>query len=230
MLELGHRHIAFITAMMNSANAIRLHRLQGVLDVYEQEMGCTVQVFTRDHSPQEEMISFDIEQRVGYELALKCLDEGKPVSGFVGVNDFIAYGMLDAITSKGFRVPEDYSVCGFNNLPSSRISHIGLTSVEHQAEARARTAFNILFERIKGNSTAGDAVRVEYRHLLLERSSTAPCQRAEAIDQERGYASFTRGTFDSLAPQNAESPAYILFSGHGGALVCRAFKRRKAVI
>ena len=186
MLELGHRHIAFITAMMNSANAIRLHRLQGVLDVYEQEMGCTVQVFTRDHSPQEEMISFDIEQRVGYELALKCLDEGKPVSGFVGVNDFIAYGVLEAITDKGFRIPEDYSVCGFNNLPSSRISHIGLTSVEHQAEARARTAFNILFERIKGNSTAGDAVRVEYRHLLLERRSTARCQRDEGIEKERG--------------------------------------------
>ena len=31
MLDLGHKHIAFITAMMNSANAIRLHRLQGVL-------------------------------------------------------------------------------------------------------------------------------------------------------------------------------------------------------
>lgn len=185
MIELGHQHIAFITAMMNSANAIRLHRLQGVLDVYEQEIGCTVQVFTRNHSPQEEMISFDIEQRIGYELTLKCLDEGKPVSGFVGVNDFIAYGVLDAIANKGFRVPEDYSVCGFNNLPSSRISHIGLTSVEHQAEARARTAFNILFERIKGNSTAGDAVRVEYRHLLLERRSTAPYQRAEAFERKR---------------------------------------------
>ena len=182
MLELGHRHIAFITAMMNSANAIRLHRLQGVLDVYEQEIGCTVQVFTRDHSPQEEMISFDIEQRVGYDLALKCLDEGKPISGFSGVNDFIAYGVLDAITDKGFRVPEDYSVCGFNNLPSSRISHIGLTSVEHQAEARARTAFNILFERITGNRVAGENISEEYQHLLLKRRSTAPWQKREAFD------------------------------------------------
>ena len=174
MLELGHRHIAFITAMMNSANAIRLHRLQGVLDAYEQETYCSVQVFTRDHTPLEELNSIDIEQRIGYELALKCLEKEHSISGFVCANDFIAYGVLDAIADKGFRVPEDYSVCGFNNLSSSRISHVGLTTVEHQAELRARTAFNILLERIRGGNPANEIARMEYGHRLLERRSTAP--------------------------------------------------------
>lgn len=122
MLKLGHKHIAFITAMMNSANTIRLHRLQGVLDAYEQEKDCTVQVFTRDHTPLEELNSIDIEQRIGYELATECLEKKSLISGFIAANDFIAYGVLDALAEKGLRVPEDYSVCSFNNLTSSRIS------------------------------------------------------------------------------------------------------------
>ena len=177
MLELGHRHIAFITAMMNSANAIRLHRLQGVLDAYEQEAGCTVQVFTRDHTPLEELNRIDIEQRIGYDLAQECLNKKSPISGFVCANDFIAYGVLDAIADKGFHVPDDYSVCGFNNLSSSRIAHVGLTTVEHQAESRARSAFSILYERIKGNDPADLITQIQYRHMLLERRSTAPYRK-----------------------------------------------------
>lgn len=178
MLELGHRHIAFITAMMNSANAIRLHRLQGVLDAYEQEKGCTVQILTRDHTPLEELNSIDIEQRIGYELTLECLKKEHEISGFVAVNDFFAYGVLHAIADMGFRVPEDYSVCGFNNFSSSRISHVGLTTVEHQADSRAHNAFNILLERIKGGNAASEIARTEYSHLLLERRSTAPARNA----------------------------------------------------
>ena len=183
MLGLGHKHIAFITAMMNSANSIRLHRLQGVLDAYEQEHDCSVHIFTRDHTPQEELHNIDIEQRIGYELTLECLESDKTVSGFVAANDFIAYGVLDALADKGFHVPEDYSVCGFNNLSSSRISKVGLTTVEHQAESRARSAFKILMERIKGSHPASEIERIEYSHQLLERGSTAPCRKTAPAER-----------------------------------------------
>ncbi|HJD97680.1 LacI family DNA-binding transcriptional regulator [Mailhella massiliensis] len=174
MLELGHRHIAFISAMTNTANAIRLRRLQGVRDTYAEMPGCSVQVFTRDYTPHEELGSIDLEQQIGYELTMLCLKKKSHVSGFVAVNDFIAYGVLDALAGMGLRVPEDYSVCGFNNLSSSRISHVGLTTVEHQTEAWARNAVGILCERMKGGNAVSDITRVAYAHRLLERRSTAP--------------------------------------------------------
>lgn len=182
MLDLGHKHIAFISAMMNTTNAIRLRRLQGVKDTYAERPGCTVQVFTRDYTPKEELNSIDLEQRIGYELTMDCLKRKSRISGFVAVNDFIAYGVLDAIDDRGFRVPEDYSVCGFNNLSSSRISHVGLTTVEQQTEERARSAFDILYERIIGGDAASDIIRMEYTHRLLERRSTAPFRQ---IPQEK---------------------------------------------
>lgn len=178
MLGLGHRHIAFISAMMNATNAIRLRRLQGVRDIYAERPGCSVQVFTRDYTPHEELNSIDLEQRIGYELTMECLKKKSRISGFVAVNDFIAYGVLDAIADKGFRVPEDYSVCGFNNLSSSRISRVGLTTVEQQTEARARSAFDILYERICGGNAVSDITRMEYTHRLLERRSTAPFRQS----------------------------------------------------
>ena len=178
MLSLGHKHIAFISAMMNATNAIRLRRLQGVKDIYAERPGCSVQVFTRDYTPHEELNSIDLEQRIGYELATECLKKKSRISGFVAVNDFIAYGVLDAIADKGFRVPEDYSVCGFNNLSSSRISRVGLTTVEQQTQARARSAFDILYERICGGDAVSDITRMEYTHHLLERRSTAPARQS----------------------------------------------------
>jgi len=178
MLELGHRHIAFISAMMNASNAIRLRRLQGVQDAYAQSPGCSVRVYTRDYTPEEELKSIDLEQRIGYELTMECLKKKSHISGFVSVNDFIAYGVLDAIADKGLSVPDDYSVCGFNNLSSSRISHVGLTTVEHQIDARAHNAFTILYERIIGGNAVNEITRVEYAHHLLERRSTAPFRQA----------------------------------------------------
>ncbi|MBQ4616093.1 MAG: substrate-binding domain-containing protein [Mailhella sp.] len=142
-------------------------------------------MFTRDHTPHEELHSIDIEQRIGYELALECLEKQTPVSGFICVNDFIAYGVLDAIADKGFHVPDDYSVCGFNNLSSSRISHVGLTTVEHQTDSRARKAFAILLERIKGGDSRQTLTHMEYSHMLLERRSTAAYRRADDGAEEQ---------------------------------------------
>ena len=149
-------------------------RLDGVRAVYAQEEGTSVQVFARDITPLEELNDIGIEHRVGYELTMECLKRSSRISGIVAVNDSVAYGVLDAIADSGLRVPDDYSVCGFNNLSSSRISHVGLTTVEHQTDAWARNAVDILYERIRGGNAVSDITRVAYAHRLLERRSTAP--------------------------------------------------------
>ena len=164
MLGLGHRHIAFISTTLNNANAIRIRRLDGVRAVYAQEENTSVQVFARDITPLEELNDIGIEHRTGYELTMECLKRSSGISGIVAVNDFVAYGVLDALEEKGLKVPGDYSVCGFDNL----------TSVEHHIEEKGRNAFTILYERMTGNSTPNNITRVEFSHHLLENRSTAP--------------------------------------------------------
>lgn len=177
MLDLGHRHIAFISTTLNSANAIRIRRLNGIQAVYAEVQDASVQVFARDITPQEELNDIGMEHRTGYELTLECLKRRSRISGIVAVNDFVAYGVLDALEEKGLRVPEDYSVCGFDNLSESRFWSIGLTSVEHHIEEKGRNAFSMLYGRMTGTGTPHNITRVEFSHHLLEKRTTAPYVR-----------------------------------------------------
>ena len=71
-------------------------------------------------------------------------------------------------------MPEDYSVCGFDNLFASHFRTVGLTSVEHHIEEKGRNAFHILYERMTGGSAPNNITRVEFSHHLRENRSTAP--------------------------------------------------------
>ena len=185
MLGLGHRHIAFISTTLNSANAIRMRRLDGIRAVYSQEADTSVQLFTREITPLEELNDIGIEHRTGYELTVECLKRNDGISGIVAVNDFVAYGVLDALKDHDLKVPDDYSVCGFDNLSVSRFWSIGLTSVEHHIEEKGRNAFNILYGRMTGDSAPNNITRMEFSHHLLENRSTAPFHPAEKKTETR---------------------------------------------
>ena len=61
-------------------------------------------------------------------------------TALVGANDMIAIGVISVLREKGLRVPEDYSVCGFDNIFTSSIITPPLTSIDHRLWARCRSA------------------------------------------------------------------------------------------
>jgi LacI family transcriptional regulator len=116
-------------------------------------------------------------------LARECLSLPK-ITAFAAVNDMVAYGVLDLLAKEGLRVPEDYSVCGFDNLFPSRLSAVSLTSVEHYIAERGRNAMEILYGKIEngpGIEPRNSFIRVEYRHMLKERSSTGAPRKTPEV-------------------------------------------------
>ena len=173
MIGLGHKHIAYISTTLNEANSARVRRLEGVRDTYRDE--CpegSVIVRSREVTPKEERDNISIEHAVGFELTRKCLGERR-ITAFVAVNDMVAYGVLDAIRAEGRRVPEDYSVCGFDNIFPSQFLPVGLTTVEHYIADKGRNAFEILHSKMSGESSDRNITRVEFKHHLIVRDSTA---------------------------------------------------------
>ena len=173
MIGLGHKHIAYISTTLNEANSARVRRLEGVRDTYRDE--CpegSVIVRSREVTPKEERDNISIEHAVGFELTRKCLGERR-ITAFVAVNDMVAYGVLDAIRAEGRRVPEDYSVCGFDNSFPSQFLPVGLTTVEHYIADKGRNAFEILHSKMSGESSDRNITRVEFKHHLIVRDSTA---------------------------------------------------------
>lgn len=175
IIGLGHRHIAFITTTLDQYNTARTRRLDGLQETFQKECPQgTVLVREREVSPQEDLDRLHIEYAVGYELTRDCL-KNQELTAFVGVNDMVAYGISDAVLSAGFRIPEDYSVCGFDNLLPSHLGQVSLTSVEHHITDKGRNVFEMLYMKMKQVHNVSEVItRVEYQPKLVARRSTGP--------------------------------------------------------
>ena len=98
------------------------------------------------------------------------------VTAMIGINDMVAYGILDALHSAGHTVPDEYSVCGFDNIFPSQMLNVSLSSVENFVQQKGRSALDILVKRITsrgGQPGAADSItHVEYQPRLIVRTST----------------------------------------------------------
>ncbi|MEG0996371.1 MAG: LacI family DNA-binding transcriptional regulator [Clostridia bacterium] len=177
LIALGHRRVAYLSTTLDGTHTARLRRLEGVRDTFRSTYGedC-VAVVSTVVSALQELNATDIEHEVGYRLTEKCLRELPQVTAMIAINDMVAYGVLDALADKGLRVPQDYSVCGFDNIFPSRFARIGLTTVEHSIEERGQSAFYLLLEKLQapdGLHRPGTVTRIEYQSQLIIRQTTA---------------------------------------------------------
>lgn len=69
--------------------------------------------------------------------------------GVVCYNDQIAYGVIDLLTSRGVRVPEDVLVTGCDNSSVSEYSPVKITSFNHPKDEMGRLAANKLIAMLR---------------------------------------------------------------------------------
>ncbi|MGE4584901.1 MAG: LacI family DNA-binding transcriptional regulator [Sphaerochaeta sp.] len=177
LLNLGHRKIAYLCTSLNSEHSARVRRYEGLkAEVAQFGQTAKLSLFTSEISSSTEMNTVDIEHQTGYNLAKRCLKEASDVTALVAINDMVAYGVIDAIKDAGFRIPEDYSVCGFDNIYPSAFHGVSLTSVEHYIIQGGKSAVRLLCEKMENAESrtldAGAVTRVEYQNRLIIRSST----------------------------------------------------------
>jgi DNA-binding LacI/PurR family transcriptional regulator len=179
LIELGHRNIAYITTSLNSQHSARVRRFEGLKEALKHAPDSKrLCLFTEEISALTELHTVDIEHRTGYKLAKKCLSEKPQVTAIVAINDMVAYGVIDAIKDAGHRIPEDYSVCGFDNIYPSHFSGVGLTTVEHSIIQRGKSAVRLIKNKIDHQrplvleSDDAPVTRVEYQSRLIVRGSS----------------------------------------------------------
>jgi LacI family transcriptional regulator len=85
----------------------------------------------------------------------RFLNKGKklpPVlpSAFFCMNDIMAYGCMKALRNYGIRIPEDVSIIGFDDLPSSSITDPPLTTVRVSTHQIGERALERLSDKING--------------------------------------------------------------------------------
>ena len=87
----------------------------------------------------------------GAKVIHNLLDRGEPLPrAIVCANDQTALGVMYALVERGFRVPEDVAVTGFDDIPVARHLRPQLTTVRQPIQKLGATAFDVLFGMIGG--------------------------------------------------------------------------------
>lgn len=140
---LGHRHIACITGPAQSSTA--RERKEAYLSGMA-ELNCEVQ--------PGYLIEGDYRRGVGQQAADRLLDCQPPPTAILAANDFVALEVIDRLNARGLSVPEDMSVCGFDDAFGAYFSALaclqekGLTTVDQPKRELGMAAAQALLKRI----------------------------------------------------------------------------------
>ena len=80
----------------------------------------------------------------GYKAARALLEQRDDVRAILCMNDRIAFGVYQALTEAGLRVPEDVSIVSFDNDELAAYLRPGLTTIALPHEAMGRKAVELL--------------------------------------------------------------------------------------
>jgi len=86
----------------------------------------------------------------GYEAMNRLLEAGENFTAVFAANDQSACGAMLALHRHGLKVPEDVSVVGFDDLPSSSFTIPPLTTVHRSINEIAASAAEAMVELIEG--------------------------------------------------------------------------------
>jgi LacI family transcriptional regulator len=158
LIKLGHTRIGFITGSMDLGCAV--DRLAGYRSALRT-----------NHIPDMPELIYEgtFFQQDGYAGASFLLDLPDPPTAIFASNDVMAMGVMDAVRSRGLRIPEDVSVVGFDDIPQASLIHPAMTTINQPLEKMGRVATQMLLDLLKHPDKEAD--RIELPTQLIVRDS-----------------------------------------------------------
>ena len=164
LYQLGHRKIAFMRGGSHSSDA-------------DDRWSCLMAV-ARDLKlviPPENSVQLELRvstPELGFAPANDLISRGGDFTALVAFNDISAIGAIRAFMNHGFRVPEDISVVGFDDIQGAAFHNPSLTTIRQPLQQMGAVAARILLQRIRGQATFPDVVPIHPE--LVIRESTCP--------------------------------------------------------
>lgn len=105
----------------------------------------------------------------GYDAAKRLIEDKAECTAIFAITDLIALGACRAISEAGYKIPEDYSVVGYDGLELSRFVTPTLTTIRQPVEKIAVVTMKILFDMIQKK---GESVHKVFQGELIVGEST----------------------------------------------------------
>jgi len=138
MLENGHERIAFFAGQLKE-NGVMKKRLLG----YRQALEEFSVPFRKEY-----VFEGQIDYVSGIALAGQLMKSGLAATGVVAAADILAIGAIKGFFEAGKRVPEDYSIIGFDDVEIAQYLTPGLSTVRQQISLKGQKAVELLLKHI----------------------------------------------------------------------------------
>jgi DNA-binding LacI/PurR family transcriptional regulator len=119
----------------------------------------------------------------GYSVGKEFVKlEDRPEAIFI-YTDSAAIGFQRAILEEGWKIPDDISVIGYNDIASAKFAPVPLTTIRQQTDLIWPLAAETVIKRINGEESPN---RIIVKPLLIARQSTTASEvsKVEAISLE----------------------------------------------
>ena len=143
LCKLGHKKIAIISATDDDESIGKL-RFEGYIRaLYDNniEFNPNLVYYLQSGNDRYSMQS-------GYIAGKKIIKDKADCTAIFAITDIIAIGALRAIYEEGYKVPEDYSIVGYDGLELSRYYIPSLTTIRQPIEKIAVETLKVLFDMI----------------------------------------------------------------------------------
>ena len=163
ILELGHRRIAYISGPSGWGDA-------------EARLAGHRRALAEYGVPWNDRLFFegDFTENAGSDGTAAILDAGLPVTAVVCANDEMAVGAMDQLRSRGFRIPEDISIIGFDNVRWARFLYPKLSTIHYPLEDMSRMAAHWVLKHVYGRENLEIAHGFAPRLVLRDTTGPVP--------------------------------------------------------
>ena len=163
LIRLGHRRIAMICGSVNNREAI--DRLRGYR--------AALKANSIPHDPLLE-ISGDFSLAAGQRGMAQILQLRPNVTAVFAANDAMAISAIAALREAGLRIPDDISVCGFDDIPVARYLQPALTSVHVPIRDLGFMSVELILKRLQPEKRTGKTSQIHVATTLSVRASCGP--------------------------------------------------------
>lgn len=139
LMEHGHKKIGFLTTHIST----NLRKFTG----YKKALA------ENGTSPGEKWM-LQLTHNSDFEKELEHLIRKEKITAFCATNDYIAGKFMSYLFKKGYKVPEDIAVTGFDGLAFSEFTICPLTTVVQPLKALSENSVEILLKKISSGNYA----------------------------------------------------------------------------
>lgn len=160
LIELGHKDIGYIGSNHNIAD--ENERLAG----FQQAM-----ISHQLPSPPQRVAEESPNFEGGEKAMIKLLSLNRELSAIVAYNDEMAAGAISVLNENNYKVPEDFSMVGFDDMPIARYLIPKLTTIRYPIDLMATYATELALSLVEEELTPPP--QTQFMPTLVRRFSTA---------------------------------------------------------